>query len=304
MSLRADTSPLISGCLLASLYPGHGVRGDAIPATGTHGAAPLYAWLSLPTDAANEYRWQVTTPPSVGDLVVFEDGSYSYTPPPATVDLLETFDFDAWENGASLGSATYTITIGSPGGSVIAAAAGVGTASSMAGASAAAAAITQAAGVATCSTLTGVAGSGSVMTAAAGAATTETMAGASAAAAGITAAAGVASASSMAGAAAAASAISAAAGVATAATLGGSTAGASSAISPAAGASSAQILVGAAFARAAIGAAAGFASATTMTGGGGLVVLSAPPTGHGPAMSARTTSAGRSRPAQLNSRTR
>ncbi len=36
----------------------------------------------------------------------------------------------------------------------------------------------------------------------------------------------------------------------------------------------------------------------------GPTVLSAPPSGHGPAMSARTTSAGRSRPAQLNSRTR
>jgi hypothetical protein len=116
MSLRADTTQLLSGCLVASLYPGHGVLGDDIPPTGAHGAAPLYAWLSLPADAANEYRWAVTTPPSVGDLVIFEDGSYSYTPPPATVDLLESFDFDAWENGTLLGSATYTITIGSPGG--------------------------------------------------------------------------------------------------------------------------------------------------------------------------------------------
>ena len=115
MSIRLASTQLLAPGILLSQYAGHGVRGDAIPSTGTHGPAPLYAWLTLPADAANEYRWAVTTPPAVGDLVIFEDGSYSYTPPPATVDLLESFDFDAWENGSLLGSATYTITIGSTG---------------------------------------------------------------------------------------------------------------------------------------------------------------------------------------------
>ena len=65
MSWLSDSSSLISGAWLSSEFRGHGVRGDAIPPTGAHGPAPLYAWLTLPADAANEYRWAITTPPVI-----------------------------------------------------------------------------------------------------------------------------------------------------------------------------------------------------------------------------------------------
>ena len=65
MTWLSDSSSLVSGAWLSSEFRGHGVRGDAIPPTGAHGPAPLYAWLSLPADAANEYRWAITTPPAI-----------------------------------------------------------------------------------------------------------------------------------------------------------------------------------------------------------------------------------------------
>lgn len=112
MSWLSDSTELISGGWLSSAYAGHGVRGDAVPATGTHGAPPLYASLSLPADAANEYRWGIVTPPTVGTLVVGEDGAEDYTPPPGTTDLTVTYVWRLWENGVDLGTATRTIIFG------------------------------------------------------------------------------------------------------------------------------------------------------------------------------------------------
>lgn len=188
--------------------------------------------------------------------------------------------------------------------SAISAAAGASTASALAGASTAAAAITAAAGASTASTLIGVAGTGSTIGTAAGAATASALAGTSTAATALSSASGNSTASSLAGASTAAAAISAAAGTSTASTLVGSTVGNSSAISPAAGAASAQIIVGASFAAAAIGVAAGSATCNAMASSGGVVVLSASPIGHGPAMSSRPSNTGGRRPSQLNGRTR
>lgn len=184
------------------------------------------------------------------------------------------------------------------------AASGASTASTVAGASTAASAISAAAGVSTASTLTGVTGTGANIDAAAGVATASAMAGAATAASAISAATGAATASDIAGASTAAAAISAAAGAAAAGTLAGSTVGDSSAISPAAGVASTQIIVGASFAAAAIGAATGAATCSALVGGGGLVVLSAPPIGHGHGMSVRPSNAGGRRPSQASTRTR
>lgn len=112
MSCRVDTAPLLAGACVVSLYAGHGVRGDQVPSTGTHGPSPIYNDLALPADAAKEYRWGIVTPPAVGTLVVYEDGSYAYTPPGGTVDLTATYTYRLWQDGADLGTATESIVIG------------------------------------------------------------------------------------------------------------------------------------------------------------------------------------------------
>lgn len=112
MSCRVDTAPLLAGACVVSLYAGHGVRGDQVPSTGTHGPSPIYNDLALPGDAAKEYRWAIVTPPASGSLVIYEDGSYAYTPPGGTVDLTASYTYRLWQDGTDLGTATESIVIG------------------------------------------------------------------------------------------------------------------------------------------------------------------------------------------------
>lgn len=78
MALRADTTQLVGG-LLASKYAGFGVRGDAIPSTGTDGPSPLYPCATLPADNAVEFRGVITRWPTLGTLDINEDHSLVYT---------------------------------------------------------------------------------------------------------------------------------------------------------------------------------------------------------------------------------
>lgn len=112
MSCRVDVAPLLPGACVVSLYAGHGVTGDQVPSTGTHGASPIYNDLVLPADAAKEYRWAIQTPPLVGALQAFEDGSYAYAPPGGTVDLTVSFIYRLWEDGIDRGTTTQIIVIG------------------------------------------------------------------------------------------------------------------------------------------------------------------------------------------------
>lgn len=134
MSCRVDTAPLLPGACVVSLYAGHGIRGDAIAATGEHGASPIYNDLSLPADAAKEYRWAITVPPASGALDPAEDGSYTYTPPTGATNLTATYTYRLWEDGVDIGTATETIVLGSGSGSAYAGTvAGMGVATSAAG---------------------------------------------------------------------------------------------------------------------------------------------------------------------------
>jgi hypothetical protein len=119
MSCRVDTAPLLAGACVVSLYAGHGVRGDQVPSTGTHGPSPIYNDLTLPADAAKEFRWGIVTPPAVGELAIYEDGSYAYTPPPGTVDLTVTYTYRLWVDGVDAGTATETIVIGAGSGGAL-----------------------------------------------------------------------------------------------------------------------------------------------------------------------------------------
>ena len=63
-SVRVDNTALIAGACVVSAYPGHGVRGADVPSTGEHGPALLYAGLSLPAEADDEFRALILTLPS------------------------------------------------------------------------------------------------------------------------------------------------------------------------------------------------------------------------------------------------
>lgn len=90
---------------------GFGVRGDAVPSEGEHGASPLYACVTLPADAAKEFRLRVTRLPSSGTLVLREDGTMDYTGTP--VPWSDSFDAQLQVDGIDLGGTiTFPLTIG------------------------------------------------------------------------------------------------------------------------------------------------------------------------------------------------
>jgi hypothetical protein len=78
MSLRIDTAEWIGGALVIG-NTGLGVRGDAVPSTGTSGAPPLYNDISLPSEAADEFRALLVTVPSGGTFFMWEDSSFTAT---------------------------------------------------------------------------------------------------------------------------------------------------------------------------------------------------------------------------------
>jgi len=115
MSLRADTSSLISGALVVG-DRGLGVLGSEVPSTGDSGAGYLYNDLSLPGDASKEVRGLITSQPSAGTLYAYEDSSFTFTGAP---DGTYSFGYQLYVDGASTGSpATVTLTVGSGSSSV------------------------------------------------------------------------------------------------------------------------------------------------------------------------------------------
>jgi hypothetical protein len=95
MAWLCDSTELIPGAWLSSLYAGHGVRGDAVPSTGVDGPAPLYPCISLPADAAVELRAYVTLWPTLGTLDIAEDSSFIYT------GAADYFEFRLYADGVA-----------------------------------------------------------------------------------------------------------------------------------------------------------------------------------------------------------
>lgn len=110
MSLRVDTSPLISGALVCG-NRGLGVLGSAVPSTGDNGAGYLYNDLSLPADANKEVRGLILTQPSAGTLYAYEDSSFEFTGAP---DGSYTFTYRLYVDGADTGVGTVNLQVGSP----------------------------------------------------------------------------------------------------------------------------------------------------------------------------------------------
>lgn len=111
MSCRVDTAPLISGACVVSLYDGLGITGAALrsaTSTGGTGAGLLYNdWDS--GDDAKEFRALLVTAPSAGTLTLNEDGSFSLA---GAADGTYSLTYRLFVDGADLGTASASITIG------------------------------------------------------------------------------------------------------------------------------------------------------------------------------------------------
>lgn len=118
MSVRVDTASLIAGaCVVGNR--GLGVLGAVIratTATGSHGPGYLYNDLTG-ADDAKEIRGLILTVPSAGTFTPNEDGSFTLTGAP---DGSYSFTYRLFADGADLGTATGSITIGAAGVSVTA----------------------------------------------------------------------------------------------------------------------------------------------------------------------------------------
>lgn len=85
-----------------------GIRGDAIPSTGTDGPGYIYPSLSLPTDAAKEYYGVITSIPVGLTLDAGEDSAFNGT----AADGTYIVPWDLYEFGVLLGSTSFTMTFG------------------------------------------------------------------------------------------------------------------------------------------------------------------------------------------------
>ena len=87
---------------------GLGVLGSEIPSEGTDGASPIYAGLSLPAEANNEFRLVITTTPTLGTLFVYEDTSFNFTGPAG----VHVWTYSAYKDGVLYGTGTVTLVVG------------------------------------------------------------------------------------------------------------------------------------------------------------------------------------------------
>lgn len=118
MSWVSDSTPLVAGAWLSSAYVGHGITGAdmrATTGTGTHGPGYLYNDWDSSADDAKEFRGLLLSVPAAGTFAAWEDGSFTLSGAP---DGVYTFDYRLFVDGADLGVATVTITIGAAGASV------------------------------------------------------------------------------------------------------------------------------------------------------------------------------------------
>ena len=108
MSIRVDTSPLISGAVVVGV-PGLGALAEHVPSTGEHGGGFLYASLAFPDDNGKEVRGFITRWPTLGTLVAYEDSSFEYDGPS------DTFAFQMYVDGVAVGTPqTVTLVIDVP----------------------------------------------------------------------------------------------------------------------------------------------------------------------------------------------
>lgn len=112
--LHAANSVHGAGVWLHASFGGQGVRGDAVPTTGLNGPPLLYPGLSLPAEAADEFRASVLTIPAalVGLVTFGEDSSLEVSEAAPAGTHIGTWR--GHKNGAVYGPdpSTYTIVVG------------------------------------------------------------------------------------------------------------------------------------------------------------------------------------------------
>jgi len=110
-SMRVSATSLIANALVVG-DTGLGVEGINIPSTGTNGASVLFQYVNSPADDDAEFRWLITSLPSVGTLDTFEDGSFKWTAPVPTVDVI---GYGAYKDGVLIENTVVNIQIGPEG---------------------------------------------------------------------------------------------------------------------------------------------------------------------------------------------
>lgn len=109
-SCRVDIVPLIPGaCVVGNT--GLGVLGSDVPLTGPDG--PPFGLRDIEVGDANaEVRWLILTRPTVGNLRVSEDSSFTYS----GTDVVGTQHFyvEAFRSGKDMGPKLVAINVGAP----------------------------------------------------------------------------------------------------------------------------------------------------------------------------------------------
>lgn len=109
MTWRSDSASLVPGAWVSSAYHGFGVRGDQIPQDGDNAPSALANDVTLPAQAADEFRLIVLTRPAQGTLVVDENGAYQFSGAP---DGVYTWTYRGFRNNVTYGDFTVTMRVG------------------------------------------------------------------------------------------------------------------------------------------------------------------------------------------------
>ena len=108
MTWVSNPDSILGSGWLTSQYTGMGVSGSAISASGLNGPSPVYNDSPNP---AKEYFWKITSRPLNGSFTAFEDLTCEHI---STIDGLDSFTYELFENVISVGSATVTFIVGGP----------------------------------------------------------------------------------------------------------------------------------------------------------------------------------------------
>ena len=106
MSWASNPDSALSVGWLSSAYPGLGILGSAIPATGDNGGSPVLNDGISPT---KEYRWALVTPPASGTITLYEDLSFEFS---GAANGIHSATYRLWEDGVDQGTATITLQVG------------------------------------------------------------------------------------------------------------------------------------------------------------------------------------------------
>lgn len=109
MSHIVSATAPITGAHTVKKYPGFGILGADLPATGDNGGSPA---LNDGINPASEYHWRVETPPSAGALTIYPDLSAEFDAD-GIADGYYPWVYRLFEDGTDQGTATVSQTVGS-----------------------------------------------------------------------------------------------------------------------------------------------------------------------------------------------